>query len=1160
MSCQYTYNGREFSKDELIKQLASDGFTEFGGLNNIYKSIATTKKKKMSDLLSDTNLMLKQRYRDANNMLQAINNDATLNKAEKYSKKAEYRKIMREISKTINDLNDADVDKQVDFILSQALIDANMVEAMYTNTEITFNDLQFANSIVETWSNVYKVLGIESSTDIKNEDIRKKIQDVDGRYSDLSKKSRRIAIELVKESTELSEADITKMVDTSFFTEWARELSTSGIALPNKLAFTIKKVNTKINMEHNKNERNIDDAYEKIKDHAEIKANGFNIFFRIDKDKDGNETMALVSRYSPQFAAAKKTNNSMLRKDIERANGDEDLIKKAWQRYNAWNEANTIAFNSLIFLKPANYSDAQRANEVSKMISLGFTKAEVNGIIAESQRLYEKFETDKEEFKYDIENQALTNPSIVPQNMTFDDYVNFKVNEFDNMNNPLKYMDQKFFGAEKITAYGGAKYSYLVAAKNIKGKSTEYYDPNFSKISNDPKLLEYYNWWTSFIKDSLKWLPQEEIQDLGPDFLPVLADRTVKEYGLTSMKETVAGLGDWFLNALSVSNFERIKDVNPFSKKERFNFEAKFLNDNIPVADRSRDMLLMAKMFSDMALIYKHKNTIKAEIDTMVDIIQNTEGSYVKNKKLGKLEATEKDATRIKSLVEHTVIKSFYGIRGEDELWKSDRLYYDWKELASLGKWSSEDAKKAKQLADDIKAMNNRLDTETLNDDERSKLEEEVKKKEEEYYALGGRNFSLTKTIDTAIANTRLLSLGFSPFSAVRNLLVGKINNRIHSHGQRDFNKKELIEANKILVESSGKYFSGGKFQTKNTKIIFGLLSDTGLAEGEDGMYIKALVNKKTTIDKFREMLPKAYTWLSSGDFHFKAEMMIACMKHDKVVTAKGDKVDFYDVLTEDREYDKEKYGEWNAKANGNKSFEDFYIDHLLKYKQLANKLHGATGRDVVLKAKSNAIGRMLILFKSWLPETLGVRFDPKHTDGLMEREEEGYYNTWFKMIPKKGFSMLPMTVKAMMGHDPGGIDSEMELANFKKFAKELQIIVTLWIAYALLKAAAPDDDKDRKIYNLLLLRQLHDLNRDLTYYLSPSSAAELQRNIFPIARTAIAWGDAMKAVSYHVAGVEDKNGKEMYDDERTFLKITKVLPILSNINRIEYYKNQTGL
>jgi len=313
-------------------------------------------------------------------------------------------------------------------------------------------------------------------------------------------------------------------------------------------------------------------------------------------------------------------------------------------------------------------------------------------------------------------------------------------------------------------------------------------------------------------------------------------------------------------------------------------------------------------------------------VDTITDIIKGTEGSYEKNKKLGKLEAVDKDASRIKSLVEHTVLRSFYGIKSEDELWKSDRLWYDWKELAALGLWNSADAKKAQQLSEDIKVINTKLENEGLKDDERTKLEEEAKVKEKEYYNLGGRNFSLTKTIDTAISNTRLLSLGFSPFSAIRNVLIGKINNRIHSHGGRDFSRADLVWANKTIIESSARYWSFGKFQTKNTKIIFGLMADASLAEGEDGMFLKTLVNKKTGIDKFREMLPKAYTWLSSGDFHFKAEMILAAMKKEKVVTSKGEKVDFYDSLTEDREYDVEKYGEWDEKANGGKSFEEMYL------------------------------------------------------------------------------------------------------------------------------------------------------------------------------------------------------------------------------------------
>ena len=44
------------------------------------------------------------------------------------------------------------------------------------------------------------------------------------------------------------------------------------------------------------------------------------------KDKDGNKSLNLVSRYTNTFINARRSNSAMLRKDIERANGDKDLI------------------------------------------------------------------------------------------------------------------------------------------------------------------------------------------------------------------------------------------------------------------------------------------------------------------------------------------------------------------------------------------------------------------------------------------------------------------------------------------------------------------------------------------------------------------------------------------------------------------------------------------------------------------------------------------------------------------------------------------------------------------------------------------------------------------------------------------------------------------
>lgn len=1148
MACKYTYNGKEYTKEELIDHISTGQFSQRP--TEIFKSVATSKKQKQSNIVKDTLTVLYQRKKQAEDVIQAIKNSNDPKNVQ-LEKTTYYRNIIKRTNDSIKALMETNADKQLDFIMDQAAIDAELVRAMYTSRSMTFNELQFANMIVETWKNLPEAMGISDIFDRKlDPQISDRLQRIEAEYAILNRRSSAVAVELIKEASggKLSEDDITKLVDTTVLTEWTRELSTAGVALSNHLAYIMKEVNLRINQEHNKNYALIDRMTAGIKD--------FSLFIKKQKNRSGQETLGIVTRYSQPFWENLRSVNRKLRKDLKEAEGDKTKKSLAWKTYHAWNEANTIAFNSLLFINRDNYTDQQRDAEMARMRALGFNQMEVNDIISQSFKLYERFENKLQEYEYEIMSEAAEDPSIIPQGMTYEEFVKSKVNEFNEINNPLKYMDQKFFGSQKVTAYGGARYTYLIPVKTLNGKDSGYYDENFAKIAADPKLYEFYTWFTRFISDNLSWLPQEEIEDLQSNFLPVIADRLAKEYGFTSLKESVNGLGDWFAKALSNTGFEEKTPVNPFSRKELREFKSRFIGEGVPVEERSTDLNLIAKLFSDMALIYKHKNTVKAEVDTINDVIQTTKGSYKFDKKLGILVRQEKNATRIQSLADFTVRKGFYGLKSADELWQSDELFYDWKELIPMLGYKSEKAKRAQALSEEIKKLNEVLETnDNLGEDDRKKIADARDEKVEQFYKLGGRKFSMSKVIDSTINTTRLTALGFAPFSAVRNLLVGKVNNRVHASGGRDFTTKELMWANKTLTQSTANYWSRGKYETEATRKIFGLLSDSGMVEGEDGMYLRGMVDKKTPLNKFREMIPKAYTWLSGGDYHFKAEMMLSAMKFDKVKTAKGD-ISLWDALTEDREYNEAQYGPWDAEANGGLSFEDFFNKKLLKYRQLANKLHGATGKDIYVKGKDTALGRLMFLFKSWLPETVGVRFDPRHKDALLERDEEGYYMTFFNMVRDKKAGVFKMVVDAMMGRDLD-IQDEMVLANFKKAVKELQVITALWMSYLLLRSMAPDDDKDKKVYNLLVLRQLHDLNRDLTYYMNFNSAGELQKNAVPIYNTLKNWGNAGKAVLYYGLGVENNDGELEYDGERTALKITKVLPVLSNVNRVIYYAKQ---
>jgi hypothetical protein len=230
---------------------------------------------------------------------------------------------------------------------------------------------------------------------------------------------------------------------------------------------------------------------------------------------------------------------------------------------------------------------------------------------------------------------------------------------------------------------------------------------------------------------------------------------------------------------------------------------------------------------------------------------------------------------------------------------------------------------------------------------------------------------------------------------------------------------------------------------------------------------LKELIDKKTLIDRFNEILPKAYTLLASGDYHFKAEMAVACAYHDKIITSSGKEVSLYDVLDEDGKYNEKEYGPWDSSKNDGLTFDEYYVKKLLKYKQLANKLHGLSGKNTYTKITDTAVGKLLILFKSWLPETVGVRFDPKHKDEQLGRYEEGYYRTFAKILIDKKMGILKMIVDAALNKQITGLTDEMQLANFKKAVSELKVIVALYLAHMLLKSMAPDDDRYKKLYNL---------------------------------------------------------------------------------------------
>ena len=67
-------------------------------------------------------------------------------------------------------------------------------------------------------------------------------------------------------------------------------------------------------------------------------------------------------------------------------------------------------------------------------------------------------------------------------------------------------------------------------------------------------------------------------------------------------------------------------------------------------------------------------------------------------------------------------------------LYKSDKLFYSFWELISLGLWQSEKGKKAKKLTEDIQSINKKLDDENISEKDRNTLEKDLESKKNEFY------------------------------------------------------------------------------------------------------------------------------------------------------------------------------------------------------------------------------------------------------------------------------------------------------------------------------------------------------------------------------------------------------------------------------------------
>lgn len=386
-------------------------------------------------------------------------------------------------------------------------------------------------------------------------------------------------------------------------------------------------------------------------------------------------------------------------------------------------------------------------------------------------------------------------------------------------------------------------------------------------------------------------------------------------------------------------------------------------------------------------------------------------------------------------------------------------------------------------------------------------------KRKEEYSTMsqstkpGEFKFSIGKTVDSINNYTRFKAMALSPLSATGNFVMGSVNNFIYSAGNQYFTDKELAHAYWLIKSAISRYYSGNYAGDKSAaKIAEILMRYNVIGDVTEKLYHDG------------DFLSFFFTWQQGGEFLNQGASTVAQMLNTKVELADGTKKTVWDMF--DLGKDKKlafrndllaEDSEWNNPERLHTFF--------MKARKVNQKIHGDYHNPLMIK--KDVIGRVFMLFRTWLPMAIKERFGGTYHDYLLG-EQRGRYRSLV------GKGVINPFKEALAHHDLKELGtfaktvakiflpfigrkikldklSETDQANINMAIRELHFLITIYMVGLALKAAVDDDDEDQAVEkNMLryLYNQGERAQSELQFFFSPKDEMQILRDIIPLYST----------------------------------------------------------
>lgn len=562
------------------------------------------------------------------------------------------------------------------------------------------------------------------------------------------------------------------------------------------------------------------------------------------------------------------------------------------------------------------------------------------------------------------------------------------------------------------------------------------FNKQYDKIRETPELKEFYKYFQDKMLAKANYLPTtyEVSKYKIPNLLKSLINDVSDLANSESRKLILQSVKD------SLFNYEYYDDngeLVPINELEKLDFiPIKYLGEIDPKqkADDLGQVLIKWCQFCNM---YKEMSEALPKVRLMEKLIN--ENSYIKNGKIVK--GTETNLSK---------------------------MVNDYIKMQVLGKKNSEDS-------DYIISETPLLD--------------------EDGNEIGIKKVQLSTLIDSSIKYVSALQIGWNPFTALNNIIVGNLNNLYEASGGRFFTQSNFMEAYKIIASQ------GYKEDSKLNQLIELIRP---FQEYMDAQYMEEIYSSSTLKEGF-----KAYSWMRKGEYINQGTPMIAKLLNKKVQTKDGKTISLWDAWKTDK--DGKIY--WDKETTGIELDEKFINKIRNEVQRINQYIHGRYTPEDASVLKQHWWFRGAILFRSWIPSAIESRFIGYREDTRLGLPVEGRYKTFVNFMdkgidwrdekgnlrPKVHFKLYGQMLKEIWE----GVDklndksvlSELEVANMRKNATEIAIMLSGIAVVALFGGGDDDKKKDLNPIEKLYLDQLNRLNNDIYQFITPGFYLGLYEN-----------------------------------------------------------------